>query len=1106
MNKKLFSILMTVALLLGIMPGSIYAEESNLRSYIYDGYTIDYEVTDVWDNSQNITVTIKNTGTEAIENWMLAYDFCGDIQGMWNGTVETDDNGSKYIKNTGHNAVIEPESSAAFGYTLANFTGFPDSFEMCQERAAKESGYTIDLTVTDEWDDSFNGAIVISNTSDKPIECWELSFDSNFTIVEITDSWAASILFAENGKYILKGTYTNIIYCNSSVTIGFSGKKKGIPEIAEYSLTEVIKGSNTINSDEEADLTETGKLYYKDIQSEEDIEFDGNGIYYVRNQILLTAKDNTSFDEIDALAESINAEIVGYIEITNDYQIELNTAATSEELYLLIGELQNNLLVDYASLNTVIETDEDYIPSDYDWWDGKDPAYIDWGIKAIKADQAWDYFDESVPENADRETVKLGLIDTMFDENHKDLYFENVWNNPSNIIHNHGTHVAGIMGAIFNNQIKDSNGNSDENIAGICPKNKMYAYSVGLKYSTVMEYKYAIALLVVKNVKVINVSLNTGYEQCYGASYGNVNALNYIKANAEIVQVFLQKLQTRGYDFVIITSAGNVNSAKFSVDPNEDRYGYIKIDENTKEDEEKEIYTGGANALYNSFFNYIQSPNIKNRIICVGSIGFTGIPEDEQYYYASSSNIGTRVDVVAPGEKIYSTFPGNNYENSSGTSMAAPHVSGTAGMMYSVNPNLTGSQIKSIIMDTARGSIAAPNYSGTYKLIDAKAAVDKAIEYTENEEYKEKTNSVVLGIVKDEITKSPIEDVTINIYENKFGTLYKLDRNIATNENGEYEVILSPGVYKIEFTKDRYYTHDYLIEITGNNTAIMKNAELLPIETSITGTVTEYNTTTGVTRPLAAHGVAVYQDGILAASAVTSSDGTYYIELNRQGDFIVDFGGDKQTDILINSNGEYTVNAVFEVCDEEDTDGGDTGGDGEDDNEDDGDDEDDDSGNTEETDDVIIDIDIYDNTGIDPNDEGYTGNNAVSGGNFADGVTIRSKDGSYINIYYDGSYCNVWINAQSHIWFYTYGALKYDKFDANGNLISSGVIDSWLMDAMYYDTTLVYKTYITGIKITAYSDRIRVDYTYHKEQKYYGGLGDLLGESYDRSSYQNIMR
>lgn len=561
--------------------------------------------------------------------------------------------------------------------------------------------------------------------------------------------------------------------------------------------------------------------------------------------------------------------------------------------------------------------------------------------------------------------------------------------------------------------------------------------------------------------------------------------------------------------------------------------------------------------------------------------------------------------------------------------MSAPQVAGVAGMMYSVNKNITAEQVKKYIVEASQSE----TISG-YGLLNAYEAVRKAY-YTPSVGIEDDDDGMLMGRITNRDNEN-LENVNVNVFEFDWGNTNipnsaskgELLEQYAskTNEFGEYVLRLESGKsYCIEFISDKYTTERILLymnrnqfelhediimnpkedisvcivdnnqqpvdsalvqitsELNDNNSAdwngtyltqsedgsfvyyvdsnnsdfeplqslsdtngnlsalvdvgkynisvekygyLPENLKievsnnqiydqsgnpierimLTPIETSITGTVTEYNTTTGVTRPLAAHGVAVYQDGILAASAVTSSDGTYNIELNRQGDFIVDFGGDKQTDILINSNGEYTVNAVFEVCDEEDTDGGDTGGDGEDDNEDDGDDEDDDSGNTEETDDVIIDIDIYDNTGIDPNDEGYTGNNAVSGGNFADGVTIRSKDGSYINIYYDGSYCNVWINAQSHIWFYTYGALKYDKFDANGNLISSGVIDSWLMDAMYYDTTLVYKTYITGIKITAYSDRIRVDYTYHKEQKYYGGLGDLLGESYDRSSYQNIMR
>jgi len=51
---------------------------------------------------------------------------------------------------------------------------------------------------------------------------------------------------------------------------------------------------------------------------------------------------------------------------------------------------------------------------------------------------------------------------------------------------------------------------------------------------------------------------------------------------------------------------------------------------------------------------------------------------------ASWSGRGDWVDVAAPGVDIYSTLPGNRYDSKSGTSMAAAHVSGLAGLLFAL--------------------------------------------------------------------------------------------------------------------------------------------------------------------------------------------------------------------------------------------------------------------------------------------------------------------------------------------------------------------------------------------------------------------------------------
>ena len=54
----------------------------------------------------------------------------------------------------------------------------------------------------------------------------------------------------------------------------------------------------------------------------------------------------------------------------------------------------------------------------------------------------------------------------------------------------------------------------------------------------------------------------------------------------------------------------------------------------------------------------------------------------------------------APGVQIYSTLPGGRYGYMSGTSMAAPHVTGAAALVWAAHPELTAAQVKARLLST----------------------------------------------------------------------------------------------------------------------------------------------------------------------------------------------------------------------------------------------------------------------------------------------------------------------------------------------------------------------------------------------------------------------
>jgi thermitase len=77
------------------------------------------------------------------------------------------------------------------------------------------------------------------------------------------------------------------------------------------------------------------------------------------------------------------------------------------------------------------------------------------------------------------------------------------------------------------------------------------------------------------------------------------------------------------------------------------------------------------------------------------------------------ANFGSWVDIAAPGEGIYSTFPTSRYAYWDGTSMAAPFVTGQAALIRSMKPSWDPNAVESLIRNSARPLDALnPSHAG----------------------------------------------------------------------------------------------------------------------------------------------------------------------------------------------------------------------------------------------------------------------------------------------------------------------------------------------------------------------------------------------------------
>jgi cell wall-associated protease len=104
-----------------------------------------------------------------------------------------------------------------------------------------------------------------------------------------------------------------------------------------------------------------------------------------------------------------------------------------------------------------------------------------------------------------------------------------------------------------------------------------------------------------------------------------------------------------------------------------------------------------VNPFFPTDYNYDNGTEISSNFINVGST----TKKLDSTFVSSFSNYGKKsVDLFAPGDEIYVCTKHNTYEYDSGTSLAAPMVSGTAALIWLYYPKLTAAQVKQIILDS----------------------------------------------------------------------------------------------------------------------------------------------------------------------------------------------------------------------------------------------------------------------------------------------------------------------------------------------------------------------------------------------------------------------
>ena len=330
----------------------------------------------------------------------------------------------------------------------------------------------------------------------------------------------------------------------------------------------------------------------------------------------------------------------------------------------------------------------------------------------------------------------------------------------------HGTHIAGIISAV---------GNNNQGVAGVCWGVKLVSLKVYVNKNPTD-----------RGAAMSNIAAAINY-----AEESGISILNLSFTSLDCEEMLCVEAALSAYTGLVVCAAGNSNTNQPGYPANFDFNNIIAV---------------GALATDN------------NTVVRWVETGFA---------HPQGSNYGDWVDIFAPGCNIYSTSKDGDYVYYTGTSQATPFVVGVAAMLKSINPNLTAEQIKAAILN---GSVefsydvsalySEDEVTYTSKKLDAFNALKYVMNYYTDKLtllctdvayskyidsskmiYNEKAAMVKLDIKVQgtySFSLSSTDALDVKLYSDSLG-MKAINKNITDNGNSiTFSTELNEGIYYLE--------------------------------------------------------------------------------------------------------------------------------------------------------------------------------------------------------------------------------------------------------------------------------------------------------------------